>query len=81
MNQDSFVQLVKSPFLSTSIILRLVTNLAVVTPEGPEVILNRFTVEGITHCKDDIRTPNHELLLIELSDTHIGNERHFMILE
>lgn len=81
MNQDSFVQLVKSPFLSTSIILRLVTNLAVVTPEGPEVILNRFTVEGITHCKDNVRTPNHELLLIELSDTHIGNERHFMILE
>lgn len=82
MPQDSFLQLVDSTVsLDTSSILRDIIHFAILSPD-PKPVINRFMVQGITHCKDQPTTPQHEFIVVELMDTSLsGSEPLFVFLE
>src|SRR5882762_244968 len=72
MSQDSLLQLIDSHLiLETPVLLNNIIPLAVLASDL-KTITERFMVKSITHCKDrqNSLTPEHELLLIELADTH-----------
>jgi hypothetical protein len=82
--RSTLLQIVDSSLtLSTREVLRDICFAAIHTSDLEDA-LSRFQVHSITHCKDALRMPHHELLLIELTDTSAelgGTERFLMILE
>jgi len=84
MSQDSLLQLIDSHLiLETPVLLNNIIPLAVLASDL-KTITERFMVKSITHCKDrqNSLTPEHELLLIELADTHqTVPKTYLMVLE
>lgn len=82
MIDDSFLQLVDSNHsVDTKLFLRCIMDMATVSPD-PMKIKGRFLVTGITHCKNPDSRPQHELLILELTDTQRRGEKPlFMLLD
>jgi hypothetical protein len=79
--RDTLLQIIDSNLtMSTREVLRDIGFIAF-TADDYEVILNRFEVRSISHCKDDQRMPHHEFLIVELIDKQNDSESHFLILE
>jgi hypothetical protein len=83
MNTDNLQNLVDSTIsMDTDFFLTQLMLVAVLSPDSPEKILRRFMVESVTHCKDPFTTPQHEFLIIGLSDTYqSGSKTHLLYLE
>jgi hypothetical protein len=70
MKQDPLLRLVDSSLsLETHTFLRSIVQLALLSPD-PKSILNRFMVQRVTHCKDRSRDTQHDIILLQLIDTH-----------
>ena len=86
MIQDPLLQLIDSPLtFDTQTFLGHIGNLAFLSPD-PQVILNRFMVQGLTHCRDAVvpwsMIPQRELLILDLADTlHPGSDPLIIVLE
>src|ERR1700678_13237 len=83
MNTDNLQNLVDSTIsMDTDFFLTQQMLVAVLSPDSPEKILRRFMVKSVTHCKDLFTTPQHEFLIIGLSDTYqSGSKTHLLYLE
>lgn len=82
MQEDSLLHLLESGlYLDTKTILNNFAVAAIVAA-NPVDVYNRFVVLSITHCKDRDDTPQHEFLVIELSDTaRRGSDKILIFLE
>jgi hypothetical protein len=82
MNQNSVLSLVDSPFThETHSFLRDIIVFSMVSHD-PKSVLDRFTVQQVSHCKEYEKTIGHELLILELIDTHMsGSKPYLMCLE
>src|SRR5271168_5240042 len=83
MNTDNLQNLVDSTIsMDTDFFLTQLILVAVLSPDSPKKIPRRFKVESITHCKDPFTTPQHEFLIIGLSDTYQSRSKtHLLYLE
>src|SRR5271155_4134208 len=83
MNTNNLQNLVDSTIsMDTDFFLNQLVLVAVLSPDSPEKNLRRFMVKSITHCKDPFTTPQHEFLIIGLSDTYqSGSKNHLLYLE
>lgn len=83
MNRDPLLQIVDSVLTLTT--REVATNIGVAAFIAGDIdsVLNRFTVQSLTHAKDDKKTPHHEVLIVELIDTDAApsESRHLLILE
>jgi hypothetical protein len=91
MNQDPLLQLLDSSLtFDTGSLLRDIGLFAMVSPNSAQDVLDRFMVQGLTHCKDvqvqpwapTGMNPQHEFIVIELEDTkQTSSKPLFVVLE
>ena len=84
MQQDSLLQIVNSTtsFTTSDVVGSFLFAAACSDVADSELVLNRFVVQSLTHCKDTEKAPFHEFLAIEIMDTqNSGGKPYFMILE
>jgi hypothetical protein len=91
LNQDPLLQLLDSSLtFDTGSLLHDIGLFAMVSPNSAQEVLDRFMVQGLTHCKDiQVRpwaptgtNPQHEFILVELEDTKLTSSKPlFIILE
>lgn len=81
--KDHLLDLLDSTLsFDTSTFLRDIINVALLA-ENPYSVLNRFKVQGVTHCKECPTGYQHEMLILELIDTSVIGARppFYMCLE
>ena len=88
MSDEQLLELIDSSLtIDTGSLVRDIALFAMVSPD-PQAILNRFMVQGLTHCKDiqapidTTLNPQHEFVVVELEDTkQTTSKRLFIVLE
>jgi hypothetical protein len=81
MSDDLHLQLIDTRnAFSTSSFLEHMRFLASVSPSSPTEFLGRFTVNGLTHCKDPSSRPRHEFIIVDVKD-NLKGPTYLMYLE
>jgi hypothetical protein len=69
VQQDPLLRLVELSLSETHTFLRGIIQLTLLSPD-PKSFLNRFMVQRVTHFNDHPRGTQHDIILLQLIDTH-----------